>query len=60
MMNVQADINLLRNNINTINKTTEATLKARMGVGLEVNTEEINYMLVSRRQIAGKVITRHN
>jgi hypothetical protein len=42
------DVNLLRDNIDTINKITETLIGASKGVGLEVNVEKIKYMLVGR------------
>jgi hypothetical protein len=48
------DVNLLRNNINTINKNTQTLIDASKEVGLEVNVDETKYMLVSRDQNAGQ------
>jgi hypothetical protein len=44
------DVNLLGDNIDTINKNTETLIDASKEVGLEVNVEETKYMLVSRDQ----------
>jgi hypothetical protein len=44
------DVNLLVNNIDTINKETEILIDASKEVGLEVNVEKTKYMLVSRDQ----------
>jgi hypothetical protein len=41
------DLNLLGDNIDTINKNTETLIDASREVGLEVNTEKTKYMLVS-------------
>ncbi|PNF22997.1 hypothetical protein B7P43_G10394, partial [Cryptotermes secundus] len=41
-------------NINTIKKSTQSLIDASMEVGLEVNTEETKYMLLSRHQNAGQ------
>jgi hypothetical protein len=46
------DVNLLRDNIDTINKNTETLIDAIMEVGLEVNLKKIKYMLLSRHQNA--------
>jgi hypothetical protein len=46
-------VNLLGDNINTINKT-EALTNASKKVGLEVNTKKVKYMLLSRHQNAGQ------
>jgi hypothetical protein len=41
------DVNLLGDNIDTINKNTETLIDASKEVGLEVNIEKTKYMLVS-------------
>jgi hypothetical protein len=46
------DVNLLGDNIGTINKNTETLIDASKEVGLEVNIETIKYMLVSHDQNA--------
>jgi hypothetical protein len=48
------DVNLLRDNIDTINKKTETLIDASKEVGLEVKIEKTKYMLVSRDQNAGQ------
>jgi hypothetical protein len=48
------DVNLLRDNIDIIYKTTETLIDASKEVDLEVNTEKTKYMLVSRDQNAGQ------
>jgi hypothetical protein len=48
------DVNLLGDNIDTINKNTETVIGASKEVGLEVNVEKTKYMLVSRDQNAGQ------
>jgi hypothetical protein len=48
------DVNLLGDNIDTINKNTGTLIGASKEVGLEVNVEKTKYMLVSRDQNAGQ------
>jgi hypothetical protein len=48
------DVNLLGDNIDTINKNTQTLIDASKEVGLEVNVEITKYMLVSRDQNAGQ------
>jgi hypothetical protein len=45
-------VNLLGDNIGTINKNTETLIDAGMEVGLEVNVERTKYMLVTCYQNA--------
>jgi hypothetical protein len=48
------DSNLLGINIDTINENTETLIDASKEVGLEVNVEKTNYMLVSCYWSAGQ------
>jgi hypothetical protein len=48
------DLNLLGDNIDTINKNKETLIDASKEVGLQVNIEKTKYMLVSRDQNAGQ------
>jgi glycerol-3-phosphate O-acyltransferase len=48
------DVNIVGENIDTIQKNTKALLDASKEVGLEVNTEKTKYILVSRCQKAGQ------
>jgi hypothetical protein len=48
------DVNLVGENIATIQRNTKALLDASKEVGLEVNPEKIKYMLASRCQKAGQ------
>jgi hypothetical protein len=48
------DVNLLGDNIDTINKNTETLIDASKEVGLEINVEKTMYMLVSRHQNLGQ------
>jgi hypothetical protein len=49
------DVNLLEDNIDTINKNTKTLIEASKEVGLKVNVEKTKYMLVSREQNAGQI-----
>jgi hypothetical protein len=51
------DVNLLRVKIDTIKKNTQTLIDAGKKVGLEVNAEKTKYMLVSRHQNTGKIMT---
>jgi hypothetical protein len=48
------DVNIVGENIDTIQKNTKSLLHASKEVGLEVNPEKTKYMLVSRCQKAGQ------
>jgi hypothetical protein len=48
------DVNLLGDNIDTINKNTETLTDASKEVGLEANVEKTRYILVSQDQNAGQ------
>jgi hypothetical protein len=48
------DVNLLGDNMDTINENTGTLTDASKEVGLEVNIEKTNYMLVSHDQNAGQ------
>jgi hypothetical protein len=48
------DVNLLGDNIDSINRNTGTLIDASKEVGLEVNIEKTKYMLVSRDQNAGQ------
>jgi coproporphyrinogen III oxidase-like Fe-S oxidoreductase len=48
------DVNIVGENIDTIQKNTKALLDASKEVGLEVNPEKIKYMLMSHCQKAGQ------
>jgi hypothetical protein len=47
------DVNLLGDNIDTINRNTQTLIYASKEVGLEVNVEKTKHMLVSWDQNAG-------
>jgi hypothetical protein len=47
-------VNLLGDNIDAIKKTMETLIDASKKIGLEVNTEETKYMLLSRHQNRGE------
>jgi hypothetical protein len=48
-------VNLLRDNIDIINKNTQILIDASKEVGLEVNVEKTKYILVSRDQNACQI-----
>jgi hypothetical protein len=47
-------VNLLGNDIDTINKNTETLIDANKEGSLEVNAEKTKYMLLSHHQTAGQ------
>jgi hypothetical protein len=49
------DVNLLGDNINTINKNEETLIDGSKEVGLEINVEKTKYMLLSRQQNVGQI-----
>jgi hypothetical protein len=44
------DVNLLGDNIDTINKNTETLIDTNKEVGLEIDLKKTKYMLLSRHQ----------
>jgi hypothetical protein len=48
------DVNILEDNINTIEKNIETLIDASKKVGLEINVEKTKYMLLSRHQNTGQ------
>jgi hypothetical protein len=49
-----ADVNLLGDNIDIIEKNTETLIDASEEVGLEINVKKIKYMLLSRHKNVGQ------
>jgi hypothetical protein len=54
LMAYAVDVNLLRDNIDTIKKNTETLIDASKEVGLEINVKKTEYMLLSRHQNEGQ------
>jgi hypothetical protein len=48
------DVNLLGDNIDTVERKTETLIDASKEVGLEINIEKTKYMLLSHYQNAGQ------
>jgi hypothetical protein len=48
------DVNLLGDSINTIKENTKALLEGSKDVGLEINAEKTNYMIMSHYQNLGQ------
>jgi hypothetical protein len=47
------DVNILGGSVCTLKKNTETLLVSRKEIGLELNADETNYMVMSRDQNAG-------
>jgi hypothetical protein len=48
------DVNLLGDNMDTVNKNTETLIDVSKDVGLEINVDKSKYMLLSRHQNVGQ------
>jgi UDP-N-acetylglucosamine 2-epimerase len=48
------DVNLLGDNVDTIQKNTETLIDASKEVGLEINVEKTKYVLLSRHRNVGQ------
>jgi hypothetical protein len=51
------DVNLLGDNIHTIEKTTQTLVEASREVGLDTNVEKTKHMLLSHTRMQGKIMT---
>jgi hypothetical protein len=49
------DVNLLGDNIDTVNENTETVIDASKEVGLQINVEKTKYILLSRHQNVGQI-----
>jgi hypothetical protein len=50
-----AGVNILGGSVHTVMKNTEALVVAGKEIGLEVNADKTQYMVMSRDQNAGRV-----
>jgi hypothetical protein len=48
------DVNLVRDNIDTIKKNAETLIDASEEIGLEITADKTTYMLLSRHQNVGQ------
>jgi hypothetical protein len=48
------DMNLLKDNIGTIKKSTETLINSSKEVGLDINAEKTKYMLLSHNKNGGQ------
>jgi hypothetical protein len=48
------DVNLLSDSVNTTKESTESLLETSMGVGLEINAEKTEYMIMSHHPNSGQ------
>jgi hypothetical protein len=48
-------VNILGDKIDTVNKNTETLIGDSKEAGIEINTEKINYTLLSWHQNAGQI-----
>jgi hypothetical protein len=49
-----ADVNILGGSVRAVKKNTEALVAATKEIGLEVNADKSNYMVMSRDQNSGQ------
>jgi hypothetical protein len=52
------DVNLLGDNIDTIKRNIQTSIDASKEIGLEVNSKQTKYMLLSRHQNAGQIMAK--
>ena len=49
------DVNILRGSVDTVKNNAETLVAATKEIGLEVNAHKTKYMVMSRKQNAGRI-----